>query len=221
MGSGSTNGANSCATCRCAAWCEKYRRARIGHTLSAAARAYADSRTQPRPFQPPIERGLRDEASSAATLAPADQTSRPRPCQRRCADAGTCGSVKLNAGSGAGPLSIRVRPSSVTVTAVQRAQGTVPGKRTPSLDPGALRTLRSDDQRLPGPLLRLRPVRAAVDPALPRRVLGAAQTAGPAARDLIIAPTASATSMAATAWAMTSCGASLASIRAPITPWPR
>jgi hypothetical protein len=38
---------------------------------------------------------------------------------------------------------------------------------------------------------------------------------------LIIAPTASATSMAATAWAMTSCGASLASIRAPITPWPR
>jgi hypothetical protein len=32
---------------------------------------------------------------------------------------------------------------------------------------------------LPGPLLRLRPVRAAVDPALPRRVLGAAQTAGP------------------------------------------
>lgn len=133
MGSGSTNGANSCATCRCAAWCEKYRRARIGHTLSAAARAYADSRTQPRPFQPPIERGLRDEASSAATLAPADQTSRPRPCQRRCADAGTCGSVKLNAGSGAGPLSIRVRPSSlssVTVTAVQRAQGTVPGKRT-------------------------------------------------------------------------------------------
>jgi transposase len=39
-------------------------------------------------------------------------------------------------------------------------------------------------QRLPGPLLRLRPVRAAVDPALPRRVPGAAQTAGPAARDL-------------------------------------
>ena len=38
---------------------------------------------------------------------------------------------------------------------------------------------------------------------------------------LIIAPTAAATSMAATAWAMTSCGASLASIRAPITPWPR
>jgi hypothetical protein len=36
----------------------------------------------------------------------------------------------------------------------------------------------------PGPLLRLRPVRAAVDPALPRRVLGAAQTAGPAPRDL-------------------------------------
>src|SRR6185369_8051895 len=43
---------------------------------------------------------------------------------------------------------------------------------------------RVRDQRLPGPLLRLRPVRAAVDPALPRRVPGAAQTAGPAARDL-------------------------------------
>jgi Winged helix-turn helix len=33
---------------------------------------------------------------------------------------------------------------------------------------------RVRDQRLPGPLLRLRPVRAAVDPALPRRVLVAA-----------------------------------------------
>ena len=43
---------------------------------------------------------------------------------------------------------------------------------------------RVRDQRLPGPLLRLGPVRAAVDPALPRRVLGAAQTAGTAARDL-------------------------------------
>jgi transposase len=43
----------------------------------------------------------------------------------------------------------------------------------------------------------------------------------PGCARLIIAPTASATSMAATAWAMTSCGASLASIRAPITPWPR
>src|SRR6202007_3367649 len=32
---------------------------------------------------------------------------------------------------------------------------------------------RVRDQRLPGPLLRLRPVRAAVDPALPRRVPGA------------------------------------------------
>jgi predicted ATPase len=42
---------------------------------------------------------------------------------------------------------------------------------------------RVRDQRLPGPLLRLRPVRAAVDLALPRRVPGA-QTAGPAARDL-------------------------------------
>ena len=43
---------------------------------------------------------------------------------------------------------------------------------------------RVRDQRLPGPVLRLRPVRAAVDPALPRRVPGAAQTAGPAARGL-------------------------------------
>jgi transposase len=43
---------------------------------------------------------------------------------------------------------------------------------------------RVRDQRLPGPLLRLRPVRAAVDPALPRRVPGAAQTAGTAARGL-------------------------------------
>ena len=36
----------------------------------------------------------------------------------------------------------------------------------------------------PDRLLRFRPVRAAVDPALPRRVLGAAQTPRPAARDL-------------------------------------
>jgi transposase len=43
---------------------------------------------------------------------------------------------------------------------------------------------RVRDQRLPGPLLRLRPVRAAADPALPRRVPGAAHTAGTAARDL-------------------------------------
>ena len=43
----------------------------------------------------------------------------------------------------------------------------------------------------------------------------------PGCARLITAPTASAASMAATAWAMTSCGASLASIRAPITPWPR
>ena len=42
----------------------------------------------------------------------------------------------------------------------------------------------------------------------------------PGCARLIIAPTASAASMAATAWAMISCGASLASIRAPITPWP-
>src|SRR5580693_3113532 len=37
---------------------------------------------------------------------------------------------------------------------------------------------------LPGPLLCLRSVRAAVHPALPRHLLGAAQTPGPAARDL-------------------------------------
>src|SRR6266487_4628878 len=43
----------------------------------------------------------------------------------------------------------------------------------------------------------------------------------PGCARLIIAPTASAASTAATAWAMTSCGASPASIRAPITPWPR
>ena len=37
---------------------------------------------------------------------------------------------------------------------------------------------------LSGPLLCLRPVRAAVHPPVSRRVLGAAQTSGPAARDL-------------------------------------
>jgi transposase len=43
---------------------------------------------------------------------------------------------------------------------------------------------RVRDQPLPGPLLRLRPVRAAVHPALPRHLPSAAQTPGPAARDL-------------------------------------
>ena len=43
---------------------------------------------------------------------------------------------------------------------------------------------RVRDQPLPGPVLRLRPVRAAVHPALPRHLPGAAQAPGQAARDL-------------------------------------
>ena len=43
---------------------------------------------------------------------------------------------------------------------------------------------RARDQQLPGPLLRLRPVRAAVHPPLPRGLLGPPQAARPAARDL-------------------------------------
>jgi transposase len=43
---------------------------------------------------------------------------------------------------------------------------------------------RVRDQRLPGPVLRLRPVRAAVHPPLSRGLLGAAQAPGEAARDL-------------------------------------
>ena len=43
---------------------------------------------------------------------------------------------------------------------------------------------RVRDQPLPGPLLRLRPVRAAVHPPVPRHLLGAAQAPGEAARDL-------------------------------------
>ena len=54
-----------------------------------------------------------------------------------------------------------------------------------------------------------------------RGVCRAPRKRPPGCARLIIAPTASATSMAATARAMTSCGASPASIRAPVTPWPR
>jgi hypothetical protein len=43
---------------------------------------------------------------------------------------------------------------------------------------------RVRDQSLPGSLLRLRPVRAAVHPARPQPRLGGTRTAGPAARDL-------------------------------------
>ena len=43
---------------------------------------------------------------------------------------------------------------------------------------------RVRDQPLPGPVLRLRPVRAAVHPPMSRGLLGAAQAPGPAARDL-------------------------------------
>ena len=43
---------------------------------------------------------------------------------------------------------------------------------------------RVRDQRLSGPVLRLRSVRAAVHPAMPRDLLGAAQAPGEAARDL-------------------------------------
>jgi transposase len=42
---------------------------------------------------------------------------------------------------------------------------------------------RVRDQSLPGSLLRLRPVRAAVHPARPRQRLGGTQAAGPAARE--------------------------------------
>jgi hypothetical protein len=51
--------------------------------------------------------------------------------------------------------------------------------------------------------------------------LSSVKTSRPGCEPLTIAPTASTTSTAATASAMTSCGASPASIRAPVTPWPR
>ena len=53
--------------------------------------------------------------------------------------------------------------------------------------------------QLPGPVLRVRPVRAAVDPAVPRRRLGAAPPSRTGCRRPTTAPTASATSTAATA----------------------
>jgi hypothetical protein len=59
-----TCGAGYCATCRCAASGERHRRARTGHRLPSAAGAFSGSRIQPRPSGPPVEHGLRDEASS-------------------------------------------------------------------------------------------------------------------------------------------------------------
>lgn len=61
-GSASTSRADSCATCRYAAWNEMCRHARIGHTRPAAARSCSGSQTQSTPFHIPIEHGLRDEA---------------------------------------------------------------------------------------------------------------------------------------------------------------
>ena len=43
---------------------------------------------------------------------------------------------------------------------------------------------RGGDQPIPGPLFRLRPVRAVVDPPMPRHLLGPPHTPGPAAGDL-------------------------------------
>src|SRR3954452_15291378 len=78
---------------------------------------------------------------------------------------------------------------------------------------------RARHQLLPGPVLRVRPVRAAVDPPItvrvgltPARRIGCRRPTG--------APTASATSTAATAWPMTSCGAWCVAARAATTPWP-
>src|SRR5690348_7751500 len=47
---------------------------------------------------------------------------------------------------------------------------------------------RGGDQPIPGPLLRLRPVRAVVDPPMPRHLLGPPHTPGPAAGDLSPCP---------------------------------
>ena len=53
---------------------------------------------------------------------------------------------------------------------------------------------------------RLRPVRAAVDPPVPRGLLGDRANGRPGCAPLTTAPTASATSTAAAAWAMTAVG---------------
>ena len=66
---------------------------------------------------------------------------------------------------------------------------------------------RVRDQPLPGPLLRLRPVRAAVHPPVSRRRAGRRASGPSGCVRLTTARTASATSTAATASAMTSCGA--------------
>ena len=66
---------------------------------------------------------------------------------------------------------------------------------------------RVRDQPLPRPLLRLRPVRAAVHPARATGPAGRRANARPGCAPPTTAPTASATSTAATASAMTSCGA--------------
>ena len=79
---------------------------------------------------------------------------------------------------------------------------------------------RARHQPLPGPVLRLRPVRAVIDPARPRHLLGPAEQAGTAAARPITARTGSVISTAATASAMTGCGASPACVRAATTPWP-
>ena len=76
--------------------------------------------------------------------------------------------------------------------------------------PGQGRQARPDrvrDQPLPDAVLRVRPVRAAVDPALPRLHLGAASRSRSGCPRPITARTASATSTAATASATTSSGA--------------
>ena len=66
---------------------------------------------------------------------------------------------------------------------------------------------RVRDQPFPDAVLRVRPVRAAVDPALSRRQPGRPSRSRSGCRRRITARTASATSTAATASATTSCGA--------------
>ena len=129
-------------------------------------------------------------------------------------------------------------PTTRSGRVVRRRPGTAaaaPARRTrsPSSAPGPGRSPRDPDKdakldrieqvtsRVPGPVLRLRPVRAAVDPAQPRHLLGTGRASPTGCRRPTTAPTASATSTAATASATTSCGASSAAARAATTPWPR